>query len=354
MAPSALYFHLVRGILRNRAPYNHSIAPFFRHCHPFVIKWVLSEQPQLQRLMTLARSKLEERTQCVALVESDIFSSNNSNNNKTVRNNKKTKKGKSSQKEKKTTDSRSLKDSFVVLNDPLELGEMIRLVSRTMPNEATTIGLEASRWLEMMRERIDAVPSSPNKNTELAEVGDLVVRNDIPSQRGVVGAILPFCFQSNEWVKQYLGSLRDKRISAPWYLVLVEQSENVPLDFTRYGSTLTHTKETVFAKAWRSTHHERRTGSSPSTEAGSEVDVETNSSSLPPQFTPKSIGLHRYLPLFFRGFDPEKGVYLPHYDKEVARVALKWNLKYAPGSRGEIPLPAMLHPRHHELVADQE
>ena len=312
MAPSSLYFSLVRNILRHRTPYNQSLAPFFRDCHPFTVKWVLNEQPHLAQVVIAARSLLEQQQSVGACTISSVEGAPHS-------------------------------PSFVLPNDPLELRELIRLVTTTMAREATVIGLEASRWLDMMRERVDATPAAPEPGSQqpLAQVGDIVVRHDLPSQRGVVGAIIPYCFQSTEWVVEYLKSVDDKRVSQPWYLVLVEHSEFVSLDFTRYGSSLTHTNESVFRQNMA--------------KASVEVSAAQQDLLLPPMNGPsKAIGLHRYLPLFFKGFDVEKGSYIPHEDRELSMSGVKWLLPYAPGKRTRSFVEESQALPHHALISDQD
>jgi hypothetical protein len=80
---------------------------------------------------------------------------------------------------------------------------------------------------------------------------------------------LPVCLESDEWVMQNLGNLKDERMYHPWYLVLVARHPGLPLDFIRYGSQLTHRR------------------------------LEE----------PRSIGFHRHLPLYFNGYDPIRGQY---------------------------------------------
>ena len=102
------------------------------------------------------------------------------------------------------------------------------------------------------------------------DVGDVVVHKHL-GQLGVVVDQLPICFESDEWIQSHLGSVSDARVFHPWYIIAVAHHENVPLDFTRYGSQLSH--RLVSKKM--------------------------------------SIGLHRLLPLFFEGYDPGTGKYLP-------------------------------------------
>lgn len=103
-------------------------------------------------------------------------------------------------------------------------------------------------------------------------VGDLVIHRDL-RQLGVVAARLPVCLESERWVVDNLGSMNDKRMSHPWYLILVAHHAGLPLDFVRYGSQLTHMKMTDAAC--------------------------------------KPIGFHRLLPLYFQGYDYEEGRYIP-------------------------------------------
>lgn len=106
-------------------------------------------------------------------------------------------------------------------------------------------------------------------------VGD-VVQHSLFGHIGVVAARLPVCFESDEWVLENLGSLDDRRMRHPWYLVLVSQHVGLPPHFVRFGSQLTHSK-------------------------------------IEPQ---GGIGYHQMLPTFFKGFDRETGRYVPRFDTD--------------------------------------
>jgi hemimethylated DNA binding protein len=107
-------------------------------------------------------------------------------------------------------------------------------------------------------------------------VGD-VVRHSQFGHLGVVAARLPICFESDEWVVENLGSLDDRRLEHPWYLVLVSQHMGLPPHFVRFGSQLTHSR----------------------------VDGAGG------------IGYHNMLPTFFKGFDSSQGRYIPRFDADA-------------------------------------
>jgi len=107
-------------------------------------------------------------------------------------------------------------------------------------------------------------------------VGD-VVQHSLFGHIGVVAARLPVCFESDDWVLKNLGSLDDRRMQHPWYLVLVQQHVGLPPHFVRFGSQLTHTR-------------------------------------VEPQ---GGIGYHQMLPTFFKGFDRETGRYIPRFDSDT-------------------------------------
>lgn len=132
------------------------------------------------------------------------------------------------------------------------------------------LGFHALSWVEHVHARVSRLPGGSLANCSFAfDVGDVVVNKQL-GQLGVVAARLPVCFESDLWVEEHLGTVCDRRLSAPWYLILVGHHRGVPCDFSRYGSELTH---------------ERVSGV-------------------------KSIGLNRHLPLYFRGFDCSTGRYV--------------------------------------------
>jgi hemimethylated DNA binding protein len=140
------------------------------------------------------------------------------------------------------------------------------------------LALEALSQLQLLEKRLqftyhktldeDFVPYT-------LEVGD-VVRHVRLGQIGTVAARFPVCLESNSWVERNLGSQQDTRMRYPWYLILVARHEGIPADFIRYGSQLTHVKVS----------------------------------------SPMSIGFHRTLPIYFRGYDTTRGVYIPRFQAE--------------------------------------
>ena len=139
------------------------------------------------------------------------------------------------------------------------------------------VGVEALKALVHAKSRVEAtahkslihVPYSLN-------VGD-VVRHSQFGHLGVIAARLPVCFESDDWVLENLGSLDDRRLQHPWYLVLVSSHMGLPPHFVRFGSQLTHHK----------------------------VDE------------CQGIGYHNMLPTFFKGFDHAAGRYLPRFETDA-------------------------------------
>ncbi|CUG91517.1 Hypothetical protein, putative [Bodo saltans] len=137
--------------------------------------------------------------------------------------------------------------------------------------DCPSTGIQALSWVERVHSRThNTAPRSLKRNDYTFNIGDVVVNRQL-GHLGVVAAKLPICFESDDWIREHLGSLSDHRLVAPWYLILVGHHRGVPTDFSRYGSELTH---------------ERVSGV-------------------------KSIGLNRHLPSYFRGFDPVSGRYVP-------------------------------------------
>lgn len=151
------------------------------------------------------------------------------------------------------------------------------LVRQTPPDDLTAV--EALRGLAHIRERLDATEHKSLVDVPYQlNVGD-VVRHSTFDHIGVVAARLPVCFEPDEWVLENLGSLDDKRMYHPWYLVLVSQHMGLPPHFVRFGSQLTHTR------------------------------VESSI----------GIGFHNMLPTFFKGFDAATGRYIPRFDTDASR-----------------------------------
>lgn len=116
------------------------------------------------------------------------------------------------------------------------------------------------------------------------EVGDIVQHVEL-NHIGVVAAKMPICFETDEWIVDNLGSLTDHRLAHPWYLVLVARHDPLPYDFVRYGSQLTHVR----------------------VNSNYSIGSDCNGNSI---CSFGSIGCHRMLPMFFRGFCSETGRYI--------------------------------------------
>jgi hemimethylated DNA binding protein len=212
-----LHSRISRELLQHQTFYDHSVRPFFEGLNPYTVQWVLHSTPQLYHLAS--KSPL-------GLTSAD------------------------------TVQYRSMR-------------EAIRCASKTPTGES--LGLDALRWIRHVQRRLES--SVHQRLLGIAydyDVGDVVVHKHL-GQLGVVVDQLPICFESDEWIQSHLGSVSDARVFLPWYIIAVAHHENVPLDFTRYGSQLSH--RLVSKKM--------------------------------------SIGLHRLLPLFFEGYDPGTGKYLP-------------------------------------------
>lgn len=131
-------------------------------------------------------------------------------------------------------------------------------------------GIQVLLWVERVYSRVQLLPShSLISCTYEFDVGEVVVNRQL-GHLGVVAARLPICFESDDWIIEHLGSLNDYRMVAPWYLLLLGHHRGVPLDFSRYGSELTHVRVSGV----------------------------------------KSIGLNRHLPSYFQRFDSDSGRYI--------------------------------------------
>jgi hemimethylated DNA binding protein len=204
-----LHHGICKRILAHKQFYNSSLLPFFETLHPCTLNWIMASSPSLPPNL-LAGSK------------------------------------------------------FKSLQGAIRSGS-------AAGDAASPIGLEAIRWIEHLQRRLDLTQhKSLNKVNYDFNVGDIVAHTQL-GHVGVVAAQLPVCFESDDWVAANLGSTTDVRLQHPWYLILVARHDGIPVDFTRYGSQLSHTKLA---------------------DSG-------------------SIGLHRYLPMYFEGFDPVKNVYRP-------------------------------------------
>jgi hemimethylated DNA binding protein len=150
----------------------------------------------------------------------------------------------------------------------LPFATAVRLLSQ---RDSPSVRIQTLSWVERVHARVQNTSSRTLVRCNYSfDIGDVVVNRQL-GHLGVVAAKLPICFESDDWIREHLGSLNDHRLIAPWYLILVGHHRGVPVDFSRYGSELTH---------------ERVSGV-------------------------KSIGLNRHLSSYFRGFDPVAGRYIP-------------------------------------------
>ena len=217
---------LARQLLLHRGLYDGQCVPFFKTLHPHTLSSCLGLSPALAKLAMPSVSQINTMDEAIRTFPSVA--------------------------------QQAAASSPPVGSSPSD-------APTAAPLDKIAVGVEALQWLEHVNKRL--VASHHKSFTEVNyefEVGDVV-------QIGVIAARLPICFASDEWLLQNLGSTTDARLQHPWYLVLVSHHRGLPLDFTRYGSQLTHEKVSV----------------------------------------PTSIGLNRNLPMFFKGYDAEKGVYIP-------------------------------------------
>lgn len=231
----ALHSSFARGILRHSKFVSTQLYPFLQSCHPSTQHWLLNSMPHLRRYLLQSGEPTLSR--------------------KSV--------------------------STVSLATPCPSFQPLRVLIRTAAQRNDIpAAVESLRVLESLSARAAALPHRSLLNVAYKfEVGDVLAHQTL-GQLGVVAAKLPTCFESNEWIQNNLGSLNDPRMSAPWYLILVAHHNNVPQDFSRYGSEVTHVKVKK----------------------------------------PTSIGLHRFLPLYFCGFDPETGRYIPRTSRKANTI----------------------------------
>ena len=166
------------------------------------------------------------------------------------------------------------------------------------------VGAEALARLHLLDRRLRMTDhKSLSQVPYQFEVGE-IVRHSQLHQVGVIAARLPVCLESDEWMQRNLGSLEDERMRRPWYLILVAHHVNLPMDFVRYGSELTHVREAAPRGILGTT----------TMTAAASTSSDDGSSSLPFASTrplpPPSIGFHRWLPAFFSSFDAASGRYL--------------------------------------------
>ncbi len=148
------------------------------------------------------------------------------------------------------------------------LEDCIRVASRS--GASTSDALATLQRLNLLDARLNQTTHRSLADVPYTlEVGDVVKHNGF-GHVGVVAARLPVCLEDDEWIEANLSSQDDLRLRHPWYLILVAHHPGVPMDFIRYGSQLTHEKLSE----------------------------------------PHSIGLHRNLPLYFKGYDRQRG-YIP-------------------------------------------
>lgn len=144
----------------------------------------------------------------------------------------------------------------------------------TTPGEDPRLLIDGLKWITNAQKRLEAsrLRSFTHQNYEF-EVGDVVYQQHL-GQVGVVADRLPVCFESDEWITEQLSSTSDTRLRHPWYFILVASHRDLPVDMTRYGSSLSHVKVTK----------------------------------------KMSIGFHSLLPIYFERYDHTTGKYIPRKD----------------------------------------
>lgn len=148
--------------------------------------------------------------------------------------------------------------------------EIVRQTAADSPTGSST-GIEAVAHIALLKKRLSWLKHTGVGDVQFSlQIGD-VVRHTELGHIGVVAARLPCCPEPDAWLIENLNSATDERLLHPWYLILVARHDGLPADFMRYGSQLTHVK------------------------------LEKK----------MSIGFHRFLPTYFRGYDSEHGTYTP-------------------------------------------
>eukprot|EP00758_Cryptobia_borreli_P000994 Tbor_TRINITY_DN1843_c0_g1::TRINITY_DN1843_c0_g1_i1::g.23071::m.23071 len=247
-ATSAFHYRITREFLTYDKFYKNECFPLFQSLNPFTLKWI----------MTCVDPNL---SQCITRDNGSIYS--------------------------------SIRD---VIHD-----------TQKQNSFDSSPCFSALKWLRLAEARAKNSNLVTLNHSEYAfQVGDIVSHRYL-GQVGVVADRLPVCFESDEWVRNQLGSVHDIRMVHPWYLILVARHKEVPPAFTRYGSELSHVK------------------------------------------CPKmSIGLHPLLPIYFKGYDNEKGVYIP-------RVNHQMNMSFMCSSAvtPEVSLGSMFDPKG-EMTAEAQ
>lgn len=302
MQSSNLHRRLRRSFLQQKCFYDDQCAPLFHSLHPNTLKWMLG--PKISPLVRCQSGKVF-RTMREALdthsanfirstqMRSPITGSPSSlspiitgtsyllgktcddpsqeqtSNNGCADNARRRKRG----------GSRSKKSTPNLLENvgiPLSVSNQASngAVHSPLVGEDTHQLLEGLKWISTAERRFSFTRhrNFMHENYKF-NVGDVVYQHNL-GQVGVVADRIPACFESDDWIRDQLSSTTDIRLKYPWYLILVASHNDLPVDMTRYGSELTHVR---------------------------------------PQ-TKMSIGFHSLLPVYFEGYDEQKGVYIPRSD----------------------------------------
>eukprot|EP00744_Colponema_vietnamica_P004940 GILI01007307.1.p1 GENE.GILI01007307.1~~GILI01007307.1.p1 ORF type:complete len:323 (-),score=31.81 GILI01007307.1:269-1237(-) len=287
---TAFHRRLQHGFLQKRRFFDEQCAPLFRSLHPHTVEWMLT--PRLSPLVknsdgvlfSSMREALETHGQKyastqkmrMALGTGDFSASALSQaTSSTIFVPLQTKQSKASKKKK----SGKKDTSNLVYTNPLIIPtqQQLQLLKEPVVGDDTQVVMEGLKWLDNAQRRLEnsRFGTFLHKNYEF-EIGDVVYQKQL-GQVGVVADRLPVCFENDEWVEEQLESSQEVRLKHPWYLILVASHRDLPVDMTRYGSALSHTRST----------------------------------------TKMSIGFHSLLPVYFEGYDAKRGVYIPRKDKTV-------------------------------------
>lgn len=294
---SAFHRRLQHGFLQKKRFFDEQCAPLFHTLHPHTVEWMLT--PRLSPLVknsdngVLFKSMREAvefhgnkfvATQAMRSALSNAgsgaaASSSAVSMQPTLFNAKQ--KNKKTSKKKMTPPTEnliSLSPTPTLIYPTLAQQRGLAAVAEgPIVGDDTSVILEGLKWLDNAQRRLEnsRLGTFLHKNYEF-EIGDVVYQKQL-GQVGVVADRLPVCFESDEWVQEQLESAQEVRLKHPWYLILVASHRDLPVDMTRYGSALSHTRAT----------------------------------------TKMSIGFHSLLPVYFEGYDAKRGVYIPRKDKSV-------------------------------------
>lgn len=292
---SAFHRRLQHGFLQKKKFFDEQCAPLFHSLHPHTVEWMLT--PRLSPLVknsdtgalfTSMREALEYHGKKYVATQAIRAALGNQGNNvaaatlaqsignSTIIVNQKQKKTKKSSKKPAPAENLISLAPTLPLSYPT-LAQKSKLVDTPVVGDDTSVILEGLKWLDNAQRRLEnsRLGTFLHKNYEF-EIGDVVYQKQL-GQVGVVADRLPVCFESDEWVEEQLESTQEVRLKHPWYLILVASHRDLPVDMTRYGSALSHTRAS----------------------------------------TKMSIGFHSLLPVYFEGYDAKRGVYIPRKDKAV-------------------------------------